>query len=75
MQMAIKNEEQAQQKRHALPAPIVESLISLGLRTEQGGALIAGYRLGHPDFAPEKGSIQLVSAHAEVMLVPPSPDQ
>lgn len=67
--------EQSSEKNYALPVPIVESLILLGLRTEQGQALMAGYRLGHPDFSPEKGNIQLVSVHAEVTFVPPSQGQ
>ena len=67
--------EQSAEKNHALPVPIVEALIQLGLRTEQGQALIAGYRLGNPDFSPEKGNIKLVSVHAEVTFVAPSQDQ
>ena len=67
--------EQSAEKNHALPVPIVETLIHLGLRTDQGQALIAGYRLGNPDFSLEKGNIKLVSVHAEVTFVAPSQDQ
>lgn len=64
--------EQLAEKNYPLPIPMVDALIQLGLRTEQGQALMAGYRLGHPDFSPEKGNIKLVSVHAEVTFVPPS---
>jgi hypothetical protein len=49
-----------------LPQVIVDSLLSLGIRTEQGQALIAGFRLGHPDLHPDRGEIKVVQASASI---------
>lgn len=49
-----------------LPQVIVDSLLTLGIRTEQGQALIAGFRLGHPDLHPDRGDIKIVQVSASV---------
>lgn len=53
-----------------LPPQITEALLALGLRSEQGQALIAGYRLGHPDLSPDKGDLRFTSVQARIALVP-----
>jgi hypothetical protein len=42
-----------------VPQVITDSLLSLGIRTEQGQALIAGFRLGHPELHPDRGEIEI----------------
>ena len=51
-----------------LPREIVDSLLTLGSRTEQGQALMAGFRLGHPDLHPDLGEINIVQSSASIEI-------
>lgn len=53
-----------------LPPQIAEALVSLGLRTEAGVALMAGYRLGNAELHPDNGELRVVLAEVGVVLIP-----
>lgn len=46
-----------------LPSDIVEALVQLGLRTEVGAAIIAGFRAGHPTLKQWDSPIRITVAH------------
>lgn len=58
-----------------VPAEIIDALVGLGLRTEQGSALLNGWRIAHPAVHPSRGAALITVGPGRIALAPAKPQE